>query len=468
MGAFADGFSMGQRGFQAAQESKRRDAIDAREAEAHKLSQDEGQLRLGGARRVDEAAQGLTNLSTYGVADQGAQQENASQQMEALKRFDRSDEPYQAPTGLRAAYKPATDMDMNTGMRQLAVAKGDLPALQSLHLAKKGIEWEIGAATHGKAWDDMSDDQRGALIKKLSDDAGVPGNGTWVPGKGKAQGYMNYLPPGGDPIKLSAREARQAYVLANMMEQDPTRARAEMDKASDKVAELARHAFDSQTKGVTVNNAAMHYANTDANNNARLGIDRERLGLEKDKQREMDPKDVKTLNDLTAKWEAEKDPAKKRDIEQQFRMTYSVAATKLNKVMGLPNPTKRDDPKEADIALVVGELRVDPANKGVPYPKLRGKAMETMTGRDGGGFRNVYGDAPENGAAAPTGSNRGGAGEGPHAAGLRQPPLSAVYGTPGYDAYVESERIRQNTGGVPSMAHQPVPDFSKYSDPRVR
>ena len=93
---------------------------------------------------------------------------------------------------------------------------------------------------------------------------------------------MNYLPPGGDPIKLSAKEAGDLYTLSNLMQLDPIRARAEMDKVSDKVRAVAAQAFTAQSQGVTANNQATRFANADANDAARTDLMGQELGLKRE------------------------------------------------------------------------------------------------------------------------------------------------------------------------------------------
>jgi hypothetical protein len=108
----------------------------------------------------------------------------------------------------------------------------------------------------------MPDDKKAELIHKLSYDAAVPGFGTWVPGTGKQKGYMNFMPPGGDPVKLSDKEAGQLYALTNLMQVDPGRARTEMDKTSDNVRTVAQTVFNAGAKGAEVNNIAATGAGT--------------------------------------------------------------------------------------------------------------------------------------------------------------------------------------------------------------
>ncbi len=279
MSAFASGFKMGgdmydsaERNRLMAEQLEMDKAREARAAEKHGLE-------ISNLRRVDDATAALLNAQQYGIQDQGAVQENRGLNMSALRRAEAGmDDSYMgaaAPAspgaGLRSEYRPAGDLDMNRLQSTLAAARGDVTGMEALRTSRKGIQYDEGLKKHYNDWNAMDDAAKSELINKLSLDQNVRGFGSWVAGKGKQAGYMNYLPPNGDPIKLSAKEAGDLYALTNLMEVDPTRARAEMDKVSDKVRAVAAQAFDAQTKGVTANNTATHYANQDANDAARTG-----------------------------------------------------------------------------------------------------------------------------------------------------------------------------------------------------
>ena len=135
--------------------------------------------------------------------------------------------------------------------------------METLRLARKGIEYDEGYKKHISDWQAMPDDERAKLIGKLSYDTGVKGFGTWTPGQGKQAGYMTYLPPTGDAVKLSDKEAGEVYALINLMSIDPTRARGELDKVSDKVRAVAAQVFSAEHQGVTANNQATHNAAAD-------------------------------------------------------------------------------------------------------------------------------------------------------------------------------------------------------------
>lgn len=262
-----------------AQEQGDREASrEVRAAELHKQSLEEGGLRVAGMRRVNDATDNLDRLTRVGVQNPDAIKANDADFDMAVAATGRGMAmPKAAPQ--QQEWRGATPVELNQSQMGLAAARGDVAGMETLRLGRKGIDYEEGYKKHSKEWADMDDAAKGALIDKLSLDSGVKGYGSWVPGKGKAAGYMNYLPPGGDPIKLSAKEAGDLYTLSSLMQVDPLRARGEMDKVSDKVRAIASQAFEAQSKGVTANNQATRFANADINDAARSANDAARTGL---------------------------------------------------------------------------------------------------------------------------------------------------------------------------------------------
>lgn len=282
MSAFAQGFQMGGNMFNQAERNRLLEEQNAREAEAHKQRMEEGGLRVAGLRRVDDASQNLDRVTRVGIQNPDAVRANDADFDMAVEATGRG-LPMPAAAPQQPEWRKATGLEINDAQTRLAAAKGDVQGMEALRLGRKGMEYEDAYKKHFDDWNKMDDAAKSALIDKLSLDSGVKGFGSWVPGKGKAAGYMNYLPPGGDPIKLSAQEAGDLYVLSNLMAVDPMRARAEMDKVSDKVRAVAAQAFEAQTKGVTANNAATHYASADANDAARTAAQGQYYGVLRDR-----------------------------------------------------------------------------------------------------------------------------------------------------------------------------------------
>lgn len=272
MGAFQSGFQMGGNIAQNAMEMANRErelamreAADARAAEAHGL-------QMKSTRRIEDATQAVTDAASLGISVPGAQAGNEAAQRESFRRFEIADQnagdggerpQYVAPTGIQPTYRPATDLELNGLKSSLAAARGDVQGMETLRLARKGIEYDEGYKKHIADWKAMPDKERSELIEKLSYDTGVKGFGTWTPGQGKQAGYMTYLPPRGDSIKLSNKDAGEIYALINLMSIDPTRARGELDKVSDKVRAVAAQVFSAEHQGVTANNQATHSAAAD-------------------------------------------------------------------------------------------------------------------------------------------------------------------------------------------------------------
>lgn len=325
---------------------------DARAAELHKQNLEEGGLRVAGMRRVNDATDTLDRLTRVGVQNPDAIKANDADFDMAVEATGRGlAMPKAAP--MQQEWRGATPIEINQAQMGLAAAKGDVTGMEALRLGRKGIDYEEGYKKYSKEWADMDDASKGALIDKLSLDSGVKGYGSWVPGKGKQAGYMNYLPPGGDPVRLSAKEAGDLYALTNLMQVDPIRARGEMDKVSDKVRAVAAQAFEAQTKGVTANNQATRFANADSNDAARLGLLGQELGIKRDvagaqigsyNRANRSPIELLTaeaerltkngtFKDVPTAIEALKKGAAKREVDPK---AYAETMAKLNEVYGDP------------------------------------------------------------------------------------------------------------------------------------
>lgn len=280
--SFNSGFALGNQMYNQAERNRLLADQNEREAEAHKLRMEEGGLRVAGLRRVEDATNELDRVSRVGIQNPEAIKANDADFDMAVEATGRG-LPMPAAAPQQPEWRKATGLELNDAQTRLAAAKGDIQGMEALRLGRKGIEFEEGYKKHFDDWNKMDDAAKASLIDKLSYDTGVKGFGTWTPGKGKEAGYMTYLPPKGDAVKLSAKEAGDLYALTNLMSVDPMRARAEMDKVSDKVRAVAAQAFDAQTKGVTANNTAAHYANTDQYYAGKLENDRAQLGVARDR-----------------------------------------------------------------------------------------------------------------------------------------------------------------------------------------
>lgn len=217
-------------------------------------------LRMGNQPAAEMPAEGLVmpQLATGAAVEPGL-------------RMPAQGEPV-APGGLRAPAMPDRPLTFNqapTGaaaediLGRLALIRGDTAGFRASQVAARGFKFEDGLKAQYAAFDAMSDEDRAKVVDRISLDQSIPGNGTWVAGTGKQQGYLNWTPPGKDPVKFSLKEARDLFALSNLMDIDPIRARAEMDKVSAQVRALAKDMFDTQAKGVTANNQATRFANAD-------------------------------------------------------------------------------------------------------------------------------------------------------------------------------------------------------------
>jgi hypothetical protein len=286
-GAFASGFQMGGGIFNQAERNRLEQAAEDRRATEFAQAQ-EDRARLVGLRDQEDALRNqLTrpNLENYAFAPAGGQgglgfrapaaapaalPEGTGLTMPQLG-MPTGGEPTFRPTATMGLEAPApstrqptfnaapTGADAEQLLGRMALLKGDTAAYRASQEAARGFKYADAYKTARQSWDSMSNDEREALISKASYDTNIPGFGTWVPGKGKTEGYMNYMAPGKDPVKLSASDAREVYALTQAMEHDPMKARADLEKASDKVRSVLAQSFEAQTKGVTQNNLTTYH-----------------------------------------------------------------------------------------------------------------------------------------------------------------------------------------------------------------
>ncbi|CAB5220138.1 hypothetical protein UFOVP232_60 [uncultured Caudovirales phage] len=288
-GAFASGFQMGGNIYNQAERNRLEQAQEERRAIEFAQAQ-EDRARVVGLREQEDAMRNQLirpNMENYALA---APSQSVGLRMGAQPAAQLPEEGLVMPQmaapaggigmregaslgGLRAPAADTRQPTFNaapTGaaaediLGRMALIKGDTGAFRASQVAARGYRYEDAYKTATEKWNAMSDDEKGELVTKASYDTGIKGFGTWVPGKGKQAGYMNYMAPGQDPIRLSANEAKELYALTTAMEHDPMRARGEMEKVSDKVRLLASQAFEAQTKGVQASNMATHYGNVDA------------------------------------------------------------------------------------------------------------------------------------------------------------------------------------------------------------
>lgn len=294
-GAFASGFQMGGSIFNQAERNRLEQAAEERRAQEFEWQKADRARQEGLRTEEDFLRQQLTrpNAENYAFAPAGGQGglgfkapaaapaalpvEGAGLTMPQIAPSGvagSAGEPTfrtNAPAvGLQATEMPTRQPTFNTAptgaaaeelLGRMALLKGDTAAYRASQEAARGFKYADTYKSARQTWDSMTNDEREALISKASYDTNIPGFGTWVPGKGKTEGYMNYMAPGKDPVKLSASEARDIYALTQAMEIDPMKARADLEKASDKVRSVLAQSFEAQTKGVTANNTTTYHVN---------------------------------------------------------------------------------------------------------------------------------------------------------------------------------------------------------------
>lgn len=377
--SFNSGFALGNQMFNQAERNRLLALQDERDAEAHKARMEEAGLRMAGMRRVEDATQNLDRITNVGIQNPEAIKANDADFDMAVEATGRGlAMPAAAPQ--QPEWRKATGLELNDAQARLAAAKGDIAGMETLRLGRKGIEFEEGYKKYTDEWSKMDDAAKGALIDKLSLDAGVKGYGSWVPGKGKTAGYMNYMAPGADPVKLSAKEAGDLFVLTNLMQIDPIRARAEMDKVSDKVRTVAAQAFDAQSKGVTANNTAAHYAAQDANDAARTAAQGQYYGALRDRANRPQAGDLQKFQDAKGNAVLVDVTGLKRNPDGTVQMPTGLRPINARPEMSMGDVTAR-------AKAYVESGMPDPDNPKVPLSMQ--KAVRIVQAEAAGGYKSA-------------------------------------------------------------------------------
>jgi hypothetical protein len=146
---------------------------------------------------------------------------------------------------------------------------------------------------------------------------------------------------------------------------------------------LQDRAFERSDK-LAGRKAEAHFKTREANNDdARTGIAREALGIQRQraaadakKDREIDPKLVAQLNDLSTRISSETDPNKRAVMEGEYARLYGVAATSIGKVIA-PKVSKPEFTPEG-YATVVEKLG------GTPQARIAADELFGRTPQGGG------------------------------------------------------------------------------------
>ena len=246
--SFASGFKMGSDISFKRQEADRQKVLDDRATEQYGQQQTDRTRLLGLQANEDAAAGSLASLSK-GVYEGGNWATPAGYGADGPVPQSQQHDP---SAGLKP--RQATDREYNQAFQNVAIAKRDMAGLSTLRTEGRNLDYGESIQTSNTEWDGKSNDEKAALIKQYSYDQSIRGHGNWVKGTGKTEGYMNFMPDNGDPVRLNNKEVRDFFSLTNAMKIDPVRARKEMDGVSDKVRAMAKEVFDEQTKAAKETN----------------------------------------------------------------------------------------------------------------------------------------------------------------------------------------------------------------------
>jgi hypothetical protein len=284
MGAFQSGFESGQRGYQQALDNKDRAAIRERQKVEQEqrdtlFAQDQEQRTraLGIQTKNDALMKQLTepNAGNYALAPAATETglrmlkagTSSGQGMQIDMSAPGADAPSAPATGLRRpsaeALMPAGGYTTNqapTGaaaqkiLSQIALNKEDIAGYNSSQQQAKQMGVSEAYSGALARFHQMSEAEKAAEIQKHSDNLGIRGNGTWVTGTGKKAGYMQYMPPGKDVIKLTSEEAAQVFALSAANDIDPLWTRAQLNSVSENVRKVANELSQAEAKAAGEHN----------------------------------------------------------------------------------------------------------------------------------------------------------------------------------------------------------------------
>lgn len=302
--SFGEGLGFGLRAYQAGQANRRANEQAQREAEDHALRMGEARRQAEQARRIEEARARLAAATTEGFATgtvpglsraavdetyagqagygQGlrAVQEMGGDYQREMGRFGLPEQQARYDTSGVGA-RQATDRDINRLMQQYALVANDINAYRGLRAEAADIDFKEAYVNAGKEFDELLEnappEQRAQLLEQFTRSDDVPGAFGWEPGEKGEKGTYWYMAPGSKPISLTADEARTLYQLRATRDIDPYRAEQEIAKLQGNAREAAFKMLQLQTTAAGVHNAAVRGEAEFAQDQERLGLDRQAL-----------------------------------------------------------------------------------------------------------------------------------------------------------------------------------------------
>lgn len=380
MGAFQSGFSMGQRGYQQALDNERQAKLDARQEELHRMSVEEGGLRLGALRneasrqtelaglrtQIGDAAsgfnrQGFNNAANadfdamVAASEAGVRQENAARQGVPAQQGAafapaaalQSNQDYEA--GLRARSTQAPDITSDPYQRQMvglrqqyALTSGDMAGFDNL------------AAGERKRLTDADDAQfAAAVIKDPAGESAVMAR-SFINDKSRSLGIDTDPKTGistfriikGDktkPIEIGPSDMGKIAVGVRRLQRGDVGGLDVISAVNKDLAAVVREEFKLDADIAGKNNEANYKLGSLAYQGKGLDlrsqevrIARDRANQEALRNRQLDPADVKILNDMSVALQNETDPIKRQKLTQDFRVAQANAMSKIGRAVGLP------------------------------------------------------------------------------------------------------------------------------------
>lgn len=184
-----------------------------------------------------------------------------------------------ASEGAQAGAAPGDAQSTLITRMQLANATGQ--DLAPLLAEQRKYRQDETFKKRAKEFDSLKPDDVAKWMEAHSLNSDIPMYGT--PEK---NGKYTLFVQGRPSVQLSRADMRQLYVAEGLMDDNPAEAMKILEAGSDKLRSLAKDLGDFQLRAMTANNTAVHQQNTDErgletlkNDRARLGMERERLGI---------------------------------------------------------------------------------------------------------------------------------------------------------------------------------------------
>lgn len=452
MGAFQSGFQMGQRAWQQALDNKDREARRAQEAEAHGLAMRTGRLQAealeNAAAQQRELAGLRTELGDYqqgfnrqgfntaanndfdaalAASDNAVMAENAARALAAGKPIRSSkgvDLPTTAPAyatpvqsnldatqGMRTQFTQAPDVTSDgfqrgmSGLQQrYALAAGDMKGFGDLQAAERVRRTNAEDAAYSMKVIQNPEGPEAIEARSFVNNSSRSLSVDTDP----KTGISTFRIIKGDrtkPIDVGPSDMGKIAVGVRRLQRGDVGGLDVIAAVNKDLAAAVREEFKLDVEVGKSNNDANYKLGSLKNQTEGLRLQQQRLASDLRANRQLDPADVKRLNDMAVAIQGETDPVKRQKLMQDYRVAQAGAMSKIGRVVGLPEPKVALDIPYDKFMEIYGDQKVEKVKgemvklRDLPPEKGRAYYMQFRNGADGlGGLPDVA-PPPRNPAA---------------------------------------------------------------------